>query len=149
VGLCFERCTESTSCPTLAYRCEGGLCLPVVGAQCAEHGDCVTPAGCETQDNASCFEGQCAYQPVVCDTPPPKECLENDTVIRVYVEVGICTITSAGPLQGQCEYDYTDVPCPGCQANCLEQDPCEGVSCPDENGGCQTQGLCLPTNPPT
>ncbi len=149
VGLCFYRCEEATTCPTLAYRCEGGLCLPVVGADCEEHGDCGSPAGCETADNASCVEGKCMYHPVVCDTPPLKECLQNDTVIRVWMEVGICTITPAGPIQGECEYDYTDVPCPSCQANCLEQDPCEDVICPDENGGCLIHGVCLPTTPTT
>ncbi len=151
VGLCFETCTVSESCPTLAYRCEGGLCLPVVGAECEAHVDCDSPGLCEVIGEDSCVEGRCEYPVRECDTPPDRECTADDMTVRIFGAVGYCDTDPdiVGVDPGSCVYEVTEVPCPGCQQNCLQQDPCEGILCPDENGGCQVHGVCLPTNPPT
>lgn len=144
LGVCLDECSTYADCPNPGYRCEGGLCFEVNDAECRADDECDEPGTCENSKWAQCVEGQCQYTAVVCDDPPPRECINDDSTVRVYAQTGLCD-----PDTGECVYDYTDIPCAECSVNCLENDPCEGVDCPDENGGCRTNGVCLPTNPPT
>ena len=144
LGLCLKECVTYEDCPNLGYRCEGELCFEVMDPECTAHENCDEPAACEASEGAICLEGQCDYQALSCDDPPARECVENDTILRVYSSSGSCD-----PDSGGCVYEYTDIPCAECSINCLENDPCEDVTCPDQNGGCRTNGVCLPTDPPT
>ncbi len=61
--------------------------------------DCTSPGPCETGTGASCLGGQCIYPPMLCNAPPPGECLAQDTVFRTYSGIGTCS-----PATGACDY---------------------------------------------
>ena len=144
LGVCLEKCVSAEDCPDNSFRCEGGLCFEVVDAECKEVGDCDSPEPCETLESAECVEGECSYSELACNDPPGRECVNNDSTLRVYTKTGVCD-----PEIGECIYDYTDIPCTECTVNCLENDPCQDIVCEDTNGGCRINGVCLPTSPPT
>ncbi|HSA23835.1 MAG TPA: cellulase family glycosylhydrolase, partial [Myxococcota bacterium] len=83
----------------------------------------------------------CLGTAVVCEEPPEPECSADDAVLRVYASVGQCD-----PASGGCVYAPTDVPCLSCRQACLLV--CEGVLCPDLEGGCLSGGRCDPTTEP-
>jgi hypothetical protein len=77
-----------------------------------------------------------AAPPCNCTTPPPSECVQQDSVFRSYSMIGTCD------QSGACQYASNDLSCPGCQATCL--DPCGNVRCDQNNGGCRSAGFCMP-----
>lgn len=108
---------------------------PLVG--CLNATDCATPGPCEQAANAECRNGRCAYPLVACMEPPSPVCLRNDTVFRLFSDIGICS-----EVNGACEYSVVDISCPSCMSSCLA--PCSGIVCNETNGGCRAQGFCMP-----
>jgi len=117
-SICFERYCEK----------DKEICWDQVDNDC--DGD--TDEGCQ-----DVCEG------IECDTPPPRECLDDQT-LRYYLEPGVC-------IDGTCRYDFEDVVCQQvCSGNSCEEDPCIGLICDDHNpctdDGCSSAGDC--TNEP-
>lgn len=142
-GLCLavtgdRTCTRQEDCAA-GELCRSGLCEPEGGAECADPEDCTTPGLCQAADGALCTDGRCSYPPLTCDQSPAAECAGNDDLFRTYGAGGCQAAT------GECGYAVTEVACPNCQQTCLQ--PCEGISCPDEAGGCRVNGRCEPGEP--
>jgi len=130
--------------------CEGVVCDQPPGPCHLEEGICSNgvctyqrkPEGtaCDDGDDCTasdeCHRGACSGTPVVCDTPPPNECIDAYTM-RSYAAEGICTA-------GSCFYDHQDVNCQnGCADGSCVGDPCEGVVCDQPPGPCyESQGVC-------
>jgi len=111
--------------------CSNGVCTyqrKPEGTAC-DDGDACTAAD-------ECYRGACAGTPVTCDTPPPNECFDPDTM-RSYTAEGSC-------IAGSCSYGYQDVNCPsGCAGGVCTGDPCAGVVCDQPPGPCYaSQGVC-------
>jgi len=69
-----------------------------------------------------CTSGVCSGAPMICDTPPPSECIDDNT-LRSYESEGYCR-------NGACSYNFQDMPCAnGCSNGACEGDPCAGVAC--------------------
>lgn len=132
-------CSTQSDCG-LGEACVAGTCTGATPPECASAADCVTPGPCQVGEGASCVDGQCAYPARACETPPASECVGADDLFRTFASVGRCDATT-----GACSYAPTELPCPSCNATCLT--PCEGVTCPDQAGGCQTGGRCEPGAP--
>jgi len=73
----------------------------------------------------------------ICDTPPASHCDDTDSFYITYPATGTCD-----PGQGECEYPPVQVACTNCAQTCLSA--CAGLLCPDQNGGCKSQGICDP-----
>ncbi len=118
--------------------CSAGQCGYTalgVGTFCEDGNPCTTDEQC---DDA----GDCVGVERICDTVPPAECTDGDTVYRAYQPNGACD-----PSTGACWYQPVDIPCSNCAATCLAA--CSVVSCDDPAGGCRDNGWCAPGSPPT
>jgi hypothetical protein len=149
-------CPESHLCNELGVcerLCGGIRCNTFVKDASVEDGavlvdcegpeDCLAPGPCElVDDRVACEEGRCRYPTKPCDEPPPGECLENDTKFKTYSGIGECE-----PATGACTYSEIVVDCLDCSTSCLLL--CEGMSCTERNGGCRSEGHCMPAEPPT
>jgi hypothetical protein len=135
-GRCHEPCDRDEDCSQLAQTCREGMCSALVIEPCLTAGDCTTPANCQTLEGVECIDGNCKYGRQICETPPPPQCVANDTIFRTYGSAGMCFAET-----GSCEYPPTDTECPGCTERCLA--PCLAMTCPPENGGCSA-GRCVP-----
>jgi hypothetical protein len=107
------------------------------GAECFADGDCATPGACEQLTGATCVEGSCVYSATRCQEPPPHTCNDANNTYKTFAAVGTCD-----PATGGCLYEAIDTPCPNCKSECAGL--CDGILCPDLNGGCLTQGTCVP-----
>jgi hypothetical protein len=89
---------------------------------------------CDGETDESCA-GSCVG--VVCDSPPPNACLDENT-LRSYSANGDCE-------NGDCTYAYNDIVCvEGCQDGLCKEDPCAGVVCDDPPSQChQSPGTCV------
>jgi hypothetical protein len=135
---CMMWCTRDEDCTSEQDFCVDGACQPLsTNAECTDGTNCTTPAACELAEGASCVAGKCVYLPVTCTSPPPGECLENDTVFKTYSSIGACNRST-----GFCEYTQRELPCELCDVVCLG--PCAGISCADTAGGCRVEGFCAP-----
>jgi hypothetical protein len=112
---------------------------PKIG--CQDASDCTQLQPCQVLDGVACNNGTCQFQAKRCDTPPDPQCIDNDSVYRVYSTRGTCQ------SDGGCIYPFTDIPCARCAAVCLTT--CIGMSCQDTQSGCRTSGHCEPGSPPT
>ncbi len=111
--------------------------------ECRVASDCTNPGACQMVDaRVSCVDGECHYPAIVCDSPPPNECFDNDTKYRSYSGVGRCEAST-----GACTYAEVDVDCLDCSASCLLK--CAGLVCNESNGGCRSEGHCVPEDPPS
>jgi hypothetical protein len=108
---------------------------------CREASDCVEPPPCRVADGAVCTDGVCQFQPKRCDTPPAAECVNGDSVYRVYATPGTCQV------DGACSYPSTDTACKNCSTACFGT--CQGMACDDFQHGCRTAGRCTPGSPPS
>ncbi len=163
-GTCRRPCLSDANCPPEQPRCVHGVCLEVATA-CRDREDCVTPPVCHSATAAVCDAGRCVYpsvrddtpcadvdpcttdercragacvgDPVICATPPDPSCTGDDATYIAYASYGICD-----PGTGACAYAARTVPCASCSTTCLHV--CDAVTCADQNGGCLTQGTCLP-----
>ncbi len=132
VGVCDSSsggCTYESQEATCSAGCEAGACLgdpcegvdcgdppgPCFGAGTCESGSCVYPyldgVGCDdgtpcTRDDA-CDTGVCVGILVVCNHPPPDECLDAKT-LKAWQVGGSCN-----PASGACEYGFDEVTCAG------------------------------------
>ncbi len=138
---------------------------------CLTASDCQSPGPCEVAADAQCELGRCLYAPktqgetceaidlcvlddacdgqghcvgatLVCNEPPPDECAADNTVYRTYADLGTCI-----PATGQCSYTPTDLACANCLDACLAV--CAGITCTESHGGCQSNGICVPGEPPS
>jgi hypothetical protein len=151
-GVCERACRVNADCPS-GTECVAGRCFLLAVADdggvtetdggsggCTSPADCVSPDACEVlDDRVACIEGACRYPPKTCDEPPPGECIDNDTKYRSYSGVGRCE-------NGACVYAEVVIDCLDCRASCLLR--CEGLTCNDSNGGCRSEGHCIPEQPP-
>jgi len=169
-GSCVQVCNSNSECQSRAQSCVHGVCITLADATCASAADCTEPGPCGESLGMSCDAGVCHYPPRsegstcddgqvctqddhcdtrgncigtlrLCETPPANECLDASTY-RSYGAQGACAEATSG-----CTYDATDVACPDCVNACL--DTCRNVRCTDTQGGCRTDGRCVPGNPPT
>ena len=111
--------------------CSNGVCTyqrKPEGTAC-DDGDACTAAD-------ECYRGACTGTAVVCDTPPPNECIDAYNA-RSYAAEGSC----AG---GSCTYGHQDVNCPsGCADGACVGDPCAGIVCDQPPGPCyESEGVC-------
>jgi hypothetical protein len=110
--------------------------------QCSSAADCTSPGPCEVlDDRVACLEGLCRYPVRSCDEPPPGECIDNDTKFRTFSGIGQCD-----PNSGVCSYAEVVVDCLDCAVSCLLL--CGDLTCTESNGGCRTEGHCIPEEPP-
>jgi len=159
---CWLPCNADVDCMPVEA-CNAGFCTPVMITTCREHDDCVAPGICEHGDGARCVAGACTYEPklinspcddddpctagdlcdierrclglpVVCNQPPPSECLANDTLFRTYASPGSCD-----PTNGDCIYDPNDESCPTCITSCLHCD--DHTDCAPA-GYCDNDDIC-------
>lgn len=110
------------------------------GPECQRNADCIDPGSCEVASGATCNNGVCIYEALACVTPPPSECVQQDSVFRTYAVPGSCD-----SVNGTCAYSPRDVACASCQRTCLA--PCQGIVCNDVAGGCKSNGACTPRGP--
>lgn len=152
-GVCL--CSGTDECPS-GLDCLGGVCTRPMpdtdgGPEPSNDSGVIVPPRdsgviVPPQDSGVIRDagvGQDAMQGIdcgVCNSPPPSECVSNNSVFRTYSGIGSCN-----PQTGQCSYTSSDMNCPSCQTMCL--DPCGAVSCDDFNGGCRDQGFCVPGAP--
>jgi len=165
LGECAQVCSRDADCGSTTAECSDGLCREVGNPDCSTSHECNAPGTCQESDG-SCVGGQCHYSPkvaattcddgnlcttndacngtgaclgesLICDTPPPNECLGTDDLLVAHGSPGTCNQTT-----GVCDYPRNEVPCNNCTANCLTA--CSGVVCDDTRGGCRPNGHCDP-----
>ncbi len=145
-------CSVEALCPQGFVCTEQGVCARpgedagrpdgAVPPECSGPGDCDAPGPCEEVDErVDCIAGVCRYPSKVCDDPPPGECIDGDTKYRSFSGVGKCEAEEG------CVYPEVVIDCLDCGASCLLR--CEGLVCNDGNGGCRTEGHCVPDEPPS
>ncbi len=112
--------------------CADDLALTLYNAYgwCAQ-GECSYAERVEECLTGPCASGICTAGPcqgVRCDTPPPPQCADGDTVRR-YNNIGFCLVDDDG--DPACQYASEAVACEtGCDdGKCAEEDPCAHVVC--------------------
>jgi len=167
---CVKACNGNQDCGGKDQACIEGYCAPVPAAQCAAGSDCTRPGACQLAAGASCSGGTCRYQSKpagescaednlctsdercdgdgvcaftekFCLEPPAAECVDSNSVFRSYGNPGHCD-----PATGDCQYPPLDRPCANCSTTCAAR--CAGIACSALNGGCQSNGVCVPEEPP-
>jgi outer membrane protein assembly factor BamB len=123
-------------CYEAAGVCSKGSCsYPPIsdGTACDDGQSC-------TVDDA-CQNGVCSGTAMTCNTPPPSECLDQNTM-RSYETEGFCR-------DGACSYNFQDSNCAhGCENGRCMGDPCAGVACDNPPNQCYlvpgtcTDGVC-------
>ncbi len=146
-----SRCSENDSC-------NDGVCQGTpIGCNdqnvCTDDG-CDPASGCTHANNTlACDDanhcttgdtcdgaGHCAGNPVVCASPPANTCQDANTA-RQYAPSGSCD-----PNSGDCQYDYSDLPCPlGCLNGYCRSSQCQGQpvgSDCDDGDACTEKDAC-------
>lgn len=162
-GTCRRPCTRNADC-FFGESCSAGSCVADVSSaeqdagnapldagepapdaavvvECMSPSDCTSPGACTVAAGATCDDGTCRYPEVECTTPPEPQCVDGDAIFRRW-GAGACN-----PSTGTCEYTSIDQACANCTVTCLE--PCAQLTCPEQSGGCLTNGLCQPGAPGT
>jgi len=117
-------CEDGNLC-TVGDSCLQGTCLSGVATVCDDKNPCTDDScnpdtgQCETTNNTlscddgdlctvedTCAGGACHGSPMVCNTPPPSECVDFETV-KTYQSAGQCN-----PETGLCEYQWSLSTCP-------------------------------------
>jgi hypothetical protein len=122
--------------------CEDGRCVAVENAECSLSEQCTTPGTCQQVAGALCYAGRCHYAALSCASPPSNACADSDSTFVSYPTTGVCDLAT-----GACDYTPTRIACALCATTCLPV--CAGVQCDDLQGGCRSNGTCLPYTPPT
>jgi hypothetical protein len=126
--------------------CTNDGCDPATGCTHAFHTlSCDDGNACTSGDTCD-GAGHCAGNPVECQSPPANTCLDASTA-RQFEATGNCE-----PPDGQCRYNYQDIPCPlGCLNGFCRSSQCQGLpagtECDDgdactEKDACDDNELC-------
>ena len=134
----YGRCTVDKDCPR-CQECVDGRCQTVEEI-CGDGVD----NDCDGQVDEGCPD---SCEGVVCVSPPPRECTDDDT-LRYYLAPGECVV-------GECRYESRDFDCEqGCEEDACAEDFCIGLYCDDQNpctdDGCGPDTGCtnLPNSEP-
>ena len=119
-----------TPCHAAVGTCSGGRCsyAPLSGDSCNDGNACT--------DNDRCNIGRCEGTPRSCNSPPPAECADRQT-LRTYNPSGSCAA-------GQCNYTPSTQACPfGCANGRCLPDPCADVSCAPRSPTCRDDSTLI------
>jgi len=167
---CMRLCVIDTACPA-DQACVKGACTPVANAVCHAASDCSPASACDDPSAASCVAGRCHFgsKPVgtacaklcvegtatcnaageclgvakACTTPPVTTCEDANSTCVTHAQIGACSEES-----GECSYAATRTATTA--GNCVQEciDACDGITCAATNGGCQSNGHCVPIPAP-
>ncbi len=129
-------CDDGNTCTVnVCDPAAGGCANPFeFGALTTQGNSCIDGDDCTSMD--ICTDGECAGEPVVCDTPPAPFC-NGDTL--VLSTGGMCEA-------GLCTYEEEEVPCDGgCDAGACQTSECDGAAqgtaC-DDGIPCTEEDVC-------